>query len=285
MAEASSAQEATSPRPSRPASPLAIPSDERNDQTAGDESAPLLQTEANDGRRVTRRITIKFIHFWTSLALTSAVFALVVLIATSITMSAIPYGYQVPYWTRDAMNAIIVPVSDHRPRWFELDHLCQIGPILYLYMRHQSGSYSKESATSSTRDQYDLRPPDRCICDSLCGWRHVRCRRYWVWLQRLGQPIRSDTGRHHNGNGNHLWVSTMPHHVMNITISHRRALALISAVRLVHVILLLVRCRIAFSMESWRSPLSFPSGQLSFEVSIKFFREPQQPRQGGEQIV
>ena len=108
MAEESTAQEAT---PSRPASPHDPPTDERNDEAAGDESAPLLQTEANDGHRMVRFTQSKFIHFLTSLALSSAVLALVLVIVTSIVSSIVPYGYQIPYMTRDAMTAVVVPVS------------------------------------------------------------------------------------------------------------------------------------------------------------------------------
>jgi len=60
---------------------------------------------------------------------------------------------------------------------------------------------------------------------------------------------------------------------------------LITWLRIVHLILFAARCRMAFLMESWRSPWSFPNGQVSFEVSIKFFREPQKTREGGDDAV
>ena len=50
------------------------------------------------------------------------------------------------------------------------------------------------------------------------------------------------------------------------------------------MMLFAVRVRVAFLMESWGSPWSFPNGQLTFEVSIKFFRDPQKPRQDGDAV-
>ena len=130
MAEAPTAQEATPSHPSRPTSPHDQPADERNDEAAGDESAPLLQPGASDGRHVARFTQSKFIHFLTSLALSSAVFALVLVIVTSIVSLIVPYGYQIPYMTRDAMTAVVVPVSDgyRLPRSSKFDEFISARP-------------------------------------------------------------------------------------------------------------------------------------------------------------
>jgi len=64
-----------------------------------------------------------------------------------------------------------------------------------------------------------------------------------------------------------------------------RSHKLIVSSRIIHLVLFAVRCRMAFLMESWASPWSLPSGQLTFEVSIKLFKEPQKPSQGEEDSV
>ena len=52
-------------------------------------------------------------------------------------------------------------------------------------------------------------------------------------------------------------------------------------IRAMHFLLFCVRCRIVYSSGIGRAPWGFPIGQLKFEVSIKFLREPE--REAGEE--
>lgn len=64
-----------------------------------------------------------------------------------------------------------------------------------------------------------------------------------------------------------------------------RLLELMARFRLVHLMLFALRCRMAFCSHFWKGPWNFPNGQLTFEVSVKFFKEPQRPREVGEDAV
>lgn len=132
MAEPTSAQ-ATSPPPSRPASPNVPPRDERNDEVAGDESAPLLQSE--EGTRTVRFASAKFVHFLTSLAMSSAVLALALIIVTKIVGSVVPGGTDIPWDTSDAMSAAVVTVrSYHSNHPLSITHCCTRLCFLFSYV-------------------------------------------------------------------------------------------------------------------------------------------------------
>ena len=58
---------------------------------------------------------------------------------------------------------------------------------------------------------------------------------------------------------------------------------IIKSYRAMHFVLFCVRCRVAYNSGFGRSPWALPVGQLKFEVSIKFVREPE--REAGEVTV
>lgn len=49
----------------------------------------------------------------------------------------------------------------------------------------------------------------------------------------------------------------------------------------VHLALFVVRCIIAYRSQIWKGPWRFPDGQLTVELSLKLFKEPQKPREVG----
>lgn len=105
---AQSSAKAASPPPSRPASPNLPSTDQRNDEVTGDESAPLLSNqEPPPGAGV---VSAKAIRILTSSALSSAVCCLLFLIVIAILMSALPYGYHVPWQTSGAFGGVVTPV-------------------------------------------------------------------------------------------------------------------------------------------------------------------------------
>ena len=48
-----------------------------------------------------------------------------------------------------------------------------------------------------------------------------------------------------------------------------------------HLVLFCVRCRVAYSSGVGRFPWTLPFGQLKFEVSIKFLKEPEREEREG----
>ncbi len=53
----------------------------------------------------------------------------------------------------------------------------------------------------------------------------------------------------------------------------------------VHLALFVVRCIVAFRTKFWKGPWGFPDGQLTVELSLKLFKEPQKPREVGVEAV
>lgn len=53
----------------------------------------------------------------------------------------------------------------------------------------------------------------------------------------------------------------------------------------VHLALFVLRCIVAFRMKFWKGPWGFPDGQLTVELSLKLFKEPQKPREVGAEAV
>ena len=113
MAESSSSGAAAGKAPAsqlwHPASPQAPPTDERNDEVAGDEAAPLLESEDTPSAPP---VTSKFIRILTLIAITSSVVSLLVLFATAVVDAALPYGGHIPWETRTAMTGVVIPVIE-----------------------------------------------------------------------------------------------------------------------------------------------------------------------------
>lgn len=51
--------------------------------------------------------------------------------------------------------------------------------------------------------------------------------------------------------------------------------------RAAHTALFFTRCVVAYQTEWWRGPFRFADGQLTIELSLKLFKEPQKPREVG----
>ncbi len=157
---ASTSAQAASPPPSRPASPHPTSTNQRNDEVAGDESAPLLANQAPPSAGV---VSSRIMHILTSSALTSAVFTLLFLIVIIILMSALPYGYQVPYETSNAFSAVVVPVrhSDALSPWHHYSHGLGFG-----FHTHRCRKPSSDTETPlyvSLGYQSAIRLSDRCV--------------------------------------------------------------------------------------------------------------------------
>ena len=104
---ASSTEQVTSQAPSRPVSPTDPSDDHRNDEVAGDESAPLLQSATSP---TTRSVPSRPYQFLISTGLLSSMLTLLFLIVTLVLMSALPYGWHMPYGSQDAMTGVAIPV-------------------------------------------------------------------------------------------------------------------------------------------------------------------------------
>ena len=46
-------------------------------------------------------------------------------------------------------------------------------------------------------------------------------------------------------------------------------------IRLMHLVLFATRARMGYQSHFWRRPWKLPEGQITFEVSVKMFREPE----------
>ena len=145
MWEPSSAN-ATSQPQSRPASPTVPAADERNDEAAGDESAPLLQPQTTSPDQA---VSAKFIHFLTSLGISSSFLTLVLIIANEIVMAIVGYGYQVPWATSEAIHSVVIPVRRHEYPIY-VSRLIWVGSIFNIHLCRQSRSYPKEAPAGST---------------------------------------------------------------------------------------------------------------------------------------
>jgi hypothetical protein len=105
MAEYSSAQEQSA---QAPPSPSPSPTDPRNDSVEVEDSAPLLSS--NDG--VPRARISEAIRVLTSIALSSSILTLILLIATQIILEVgIADDFTFAWQTRKGMEGVIAPVS------------------------------------------------------------------------------------------------------------------------------------------------------------------------------
>lgn len=80
---------------------------QRNDEVAGDESAPLLPNQDPPRPGV---VSARAMHIITSSAVSSAVCTLVFLIVIAILMSTLPNGTRLPGQTSEAFGAVVAPV-------------------------------------------------------------------------------------------------------------------------------------------------------------------------------
>lgn len=112
---ASSTPQATSPPPSRPASPSNCAEDQRNDEVAGDESAPLLRSDASVAATP---LTPRPLQLLIAAALLSSILSLAFLIVTAVLTSIRPYGWSGSWRTSEALSAVVVPVCSYVMRPF-----------------------------------------------------------------------------------------------------------------------------------------------------------------------
>lgn len=105
---AQSSAQAAPPPPSRPASPNLPSTNQRSDEVAGDESAPLLPNQDPPRPGV---VSARAMHIITSSAVSSAVCTLVFLIVIAILMSTLPNGTRLPGQTSEAFGAVVAPVG------------------------------------------------------------------------------------------------------------------------------------------------------------------------------